>query len=217
MKRVEDNQPLTVDLEELQPDQVYHFLMSSIVPRPVAFVTTVNENGVVNAAPFSSFVALTPAPPTVGIVIGSWEGRLKDTLCNIRSSSEFTISLVTENEAQLVQRCSEPLPMGVSEIEDQRILTAPGLLIGAPRLLSAPVAMECRVVNVVPFGHAPDHLVAGRIVKTVVRSDCWNNGRLRENAWAPLARVGGGKFAQVSNLFNAPVAAREAAQDSSLS
>lgn len=194
---------MTIDIGKLATDQVYQFLMSAIVPRPIALVMTIDDEGIVNAAPFSSFVALTPAPPTVGIVVGSWEGRVKDTLRNIRSNGEFSISIVTSEDAELVQSCSAPFPRGVSEIADKSIDQAPCVDVRPPRLSNAPVAMECRVAAMVPFGDAPDHLIAGRIVRTHVRSDCWGEGRLRPQAWSPLSRIGGGMFCHLGEPFRA--------------
>ncbi len=189
-----------IDLGPLDVREVYGFLMSAVVPRPIGLVTTLGPGGGVNAAPFSSLIALSPAPPLVGFVVGGWEGQPKDTLVNIERSGEFVVNIVSEAMAAIVEHCAAPLPPWQSELAGTGIATAPSSVVAPPCLALAPLALECRLDKIVPFGAAPDRLIAGRIVHVRAAAGVWRDGRLDRAAWAPLGRLGGGAFARLGTL-----------------
>jgi flavin reductase (DIM6/NTAB) family NADH-FMN oxidoreductase RutF len=190
-----------VNLDEWETARVYGFLMCAVVPRPIALVTTLSANGAVNAAPFSSFIALSPKPPMLGFVCGGWEGRQKDTLTNIARTKSFVVNVVCEAMAEAVEQCAAPLAPGESEIELSKLGTLPSLRVAAPRVAEAPIAFECRLRRLVGFGDAPDTLVAGRVVAAHAASGIVRDGRLDPDAWKPLARVGAGAFSRLSPPF----------------
>jgi flavin reductase (DIM6/NTAB) family NADH-FMN oxidoreductase RutF len=190
-----------LSLDEMDAAQVYAFLMCAIVPRPIALVTTLAGNSAVNAAPFSSFVALSPKPPTIGIVCGGWEGRRKDTYANIERRQEFVVNVVSESMAEAVERCAAALGPNDSEIELSKLTIAPSRFVGVPRITEAPIAFECRLTRIVEFGDAPDTLIAGRVVAVHVAEGAYYNERLDPKAWRPLGRVGGGAFCHLSDPF----------------
>jgi flavin reductase (DIM6/NTAB) family NADH-FMN oxidoreductase RutF len=192
-----------IDLRDLPVADAYAFLMGAVVPRPIAFVTTLGATGVVNAAPFSSFVALSPHPPLVGFVVGGWEGRRKDTLANIARSGEFVINTVTEGLAQAVQRSAAPLPPEQGEVDAIGLATQPSVKVAPPRIASAPIALECVLDRIVPFGAAPDRLIAGCIVRAFLAEGLWRGGRIERSAWQPLGRLGGGAFCRLGEVIEA--------------
>ena len=173
-------------------------------------VTTVSASDVVNAAPFSSFIALSPQPPTVGFVVGGWEGRPKDTLVNIERSGEFVISIVTEAMAPIVEQCTKPLPPDQSEVTLAQLTTIGSTLVAPPRIANSPIAFECRLDRIVPFGNAPDRLIAGRIVRTHLHERVLQDRRIDQTTWKPLGRRGGGTFCGVHELSE-PAAGRPGA------
>jgi flavin reductase (DIM6/NTAB) family NADH-FMN oxidoreductase RutF len=167
----------------------------------IALVTTLAASGTVNAAPFSSFVALSPRPPLVGFVCGGWEGRRKDTLANVERSGEFVVNVVAEAMAAAVQRCADPLSAEESEIAVSKLATAPSTRIGVPRLADVPISLECRLETIVDLGDAPDRLIVGRIVYVHLADGVRRNSRIDPQSWRPLGRVGGGAFCGLSAPF----------------
>jgi flavin reductase (DIM6/NTAB) family NADH-FMN oxidoreductase RutF len=189
------------DLSRFAPQDAYGFLMSAVVPRPIALVTTSGPAGIVNAAPFSSFIALSPKPPMVGVIVGGWEGRRKDTLANVERTGQFVANAVTEAMAEAVQGASAELPPDESEVSLLRLATAPSTVVAPPRIAESPIAFECVLDRLVPLGDAPDRLLVGRVVWVHVQDALWRDGRIDGGAWRPLGRVGGGAFCRLGEGF----------------
>lgn len=135
---------MDIDFATLTEYQRYKLMASLIVPRPIALVTTVNEQGVVNAAPFSMFNMLGEEPPIVMISINRLkDGALKDTAANIVRSGEFVVHLSDEAMAAKMHRCGERLPPDVSELAVVGLHAAPCKRVQPARIVEAPVAFEC--------------------------------------------------------------------------
>lgn len=149
----------------------YRLLTSTIVPRPIAFVTTVDLNGRLNAAPFSFFNAVGNAPPTV--VLGftpNTDGTQKDTPNNIVATKEFVVNLVDMALAERMSAASASLPPGVSEIDHVGLDTVPSLAITPPRLTASPVAMECRLTHDNPLSGG-GRVILGEVVEFHIREN----------------------------------------------
>ncbi len=133
-----------VDFASITAYQRYKLMASLIVPRPIALVTTINADGVVNAAPFSMFNMLGEEPPLVMISINLLaSGGLKDTAANIVASGQFVVHLADEAIAAKMHACGEALPAHQSELDKVGLTTAPSVEIAPPRIAEAPVAFEC--------------------------------------------------------------------------
>ncbi|MDG2528963.1 MULTISPECIES: flavin reductase family protein [Caulobacter] len=133
-----------VDFASITAYQRYKLMASLIVPRPIALVTTINADGVVNAAPFSMFNMLGEEPPLVMISINLLaSGGLKDTAANIVTSGQFVVHLADEAIAAKMHACGEALPAHQSELDKVGLTTAPSVEIAPPRIAEAPVAFEC--------------------------------------------------------------------------
>lgn len=140
----------------------YRLLAGLVTPRPIAWVTTQDEEGRVNAAPFSFFNVFGTRPPILGFAPGDKEpGIPKDTARNIRRTGEFVVNLVDEACAEAMNRTAAELPHGVSEIELAGLHTAPSLSVTPPRIAEAPVALECREWSTLEIGR--NRLVIGLI------------------------------------------------------
>ncbi len=132
------------DLEGQHPARAYKLLSSLIVPRPIALVTTLGPDGVVNAAPFSFFNLLGSEPPILAIAPGDRDdGTPKDTARNIRLNHEFVVNLVDESLAEAMNRTAASLPYGTSELTAAGLTTLPSSLIAPPRIAESPASMEC--------------------------------------------------------------------------
>lgn len=132
--------------EDLSPEKCYYLMTSCIVPRPIAWVGTRNEDGSHNLAPYSYFNGVSAAPPIIGIGIGRAHGKPeKDTLRNARRTGELTVSIPTLDQANLVEASGENLPYGDDEFEQCGLTPRRGQIVSAPIVAEAKVSLECSV------------------------------------------------------------------------
>lgn len=168
----------------------YKLLAGLVTPRPIAWVTTQDENGIVNAAPFSFFNVFGTRPPILGFAPGDKEpGVPKDTARNIRRTGEFVVNLVDEASADLMNQSSQELAHGVSEVERLGLGTIPSTGIAPPRLAISPVALECREWSTLEIGQ--NRLVIGLIDRIHTRDGVIDPDSLLVNpaAYAPIGRM----------------------------
>ena len=159
------------DFGKIPPREGYKLLVSTVTPRPIAWITSRNADGRLNAAPFSFFNAFSGDPPVVGIGIGSHEpGRPKDTRRNIRETKEFVVNLVSEDMAEAMNITAIEFEPEVNEIAEAELETIPSVHVKPPRIAASPVSMECALLQIVELG--PDNaLVLGRVLAMHVRDD----------------------------------------------
>lgn len=152
---------------DLAPDRMYRILTSTVMPRPIALVSTLNAGGGVNAAPFSFFNVFSEAPPLLILgVEGSQRGGVpapKDTSRNIAERKEFVVNLVSQALAERMVACAIPFPEGVSELEEAGLTPRPSRQIATPGIAESPVSFECRLFanQTLPQGR---NLITGEIV-----------------------------------------------------
>ena len=159
------------DFDTLAAQERYKLLLSTIVPRPIAWIVTLDRHGQVNAAPFSFFNAFATDPPVVGVGIGSYyPGRPKDTRRNIVDTKEFVINLVSEEMARAMNITAIAFEPGVSELSQAQLETHPSVRVKPPRIASSPVAMECELMQILDLG-TDTGLVLGRVLAMHVRED----------------------------------------------
>ncbi len=191
---------MDVSASELSGRQVYGLLVDSIVPRPVAWVTTSGPSGETNLAPFSFFSGVTARPPIVSISVASRPARSpggdrrfvpKDSARNIQDRGEFVIHLAPAAWVERVQRSAEDHPPGTSVPELLGLRTTPGSWVGVPRLLDAPISMECRLERVVTVGSPETCLILGEVLGWHIKDELLDDeGRAWALRWDPLARLG---------------------------
>jgi flavin reductase (DIM6/NTAB) family NADH-FMN oxidoreductase RutF len=159
------------DFKELPGKECYKLLVSTVTPRPIAWVVSQNAKGHVNAAPFSFFNAFAGEPPVVGIGIGSHAtGRAKDTRANILEVGQFVVNLVSEANAAAMNITAIEFDASVNELEQARLTPVPSARVKPPRIAESPVAMECELLQVVDWGE--NGLVLGRVVAMHIQDDC---------------------------------------------
>ena len=154
------------------PRQVYNMLIGLVAPRPIALVTSVDENGLVNAAPYSSYNYLCTDPPVVGLgVMNRPEGKFvpKDTARNIRRGGEFVVNVVTEDLAKAMNICATDFPAEMSEIEMAGLATTPSSLVKVPRIAQAHAALECVEHATIEIGRS--RIILGRVVAMYVEDE----------------------------------------------
>lgn len=169
---------MELDLEGIHASRGYAMLVSLITPRPIAWVTTLNENGTVNAAPFSFFNALGGDPPIIGFAPGDRDdGTPKDTARNIRRTHEFVVNLVDEATAEAMNRTSASLPYGVSELETAGLTAVASSMVGPPRIGEAPASLECKEWGTLQIGR--NRVVIGLVRRIHVRDALIDPDKLR--------------------------------------
>ena len=195
-----------LDFSAIGPRSVYKLLMSVVVPRPIALVTTVDGDGQVNAAPFSYFNAVSADPPTLVLGIGPSEGGgpgPKDTLRNIQAVGEFVVNMVDEAMAERMNVTAFAFPPGVSELDQAGLTAAPAVASRPPLIAESPVSLECRLVQAITLGPAST-LVIGRVGHLHVRDDLIDAERhyiLGEKMHLVARMHGRGWYARTSDLF----------------
>jgi flavin reductase (DIM6/NTAB) family NADH-FMN oxidoreductase RutF len=153
-------------------ENVYKLLVATIGPRPIAWVTTQDVDGTLNAAPFSFFNAMSGNPPVVAFGIGGrGPGDVKDTGGNIRRTGEFVVNLVSYKLAEQMNVTAIDFPKAVNELAEARLATAPSLRVKPPRIADAPVSMECERLVIVDVG-VDRAVVLGKVVAFHVQDDC---------------------------------------------
>jgi flavin reductase (DIM6/NTAB) family NADH-FMN oxidoreductase RutF len=164
---------MELDLEGKHADRAYAILSSLITPRPIAWVTTLGPDGVVNAAPFSFFNALGANPPIVGFCPGDRaNGTPKDTARNIRLSHEFVVNLVDEKMAEAMNCTAATLPYGVSELQSAGLTTAPSSVVKPPRIAESPASLECVEWGTLQIGG--NRLIIGLVKRIQVRDELFD-------------------------------------------
>jgi flavin reductase (DIM6/NTAB) family NADH-FMN oxidoreductase RutF len=197
------------DPQILDPAVTYKILIGSVVPRPIAWVSSVDTEGVRNLAPFSYFMAITHDPPTVAFSSGprgaetSGARGKKDTLSNVEATREFVVNVVDDALAQQMNVTSGDYPAEVDEFTQAGLAAAPSVKVKAPRVAAAPISMECRLVQVIPVGNLPHHLIMGEIVHLHVRDDVYDpaTGRIDMHRLRPVGRLAGHLYTHVHDIF----------------
>jgi flavin reductase (DIM6/NTAB) family NADH-FMN oxidoreductase RutF len=159
------------DFGKIPPREGYKLLVSTVTPRPIAWITSLNAHGHLNAAPFSFFNVFAGDPAVVGIGIGSHEpGRAKDTRKNIAATKEFVVNLVSEDTAEAMNVTAIEFESEVNEIDEAALETAPSVHVKPPRIVASPVSMECKLMQIVELGEH-NGLVLGRVLAMHIRDE----------------------------------------------
>jgi flavin reductase (DIM6/NTAB) family NADH-FMN oxidoreductase RutF len=188
---------IIIDPAAMEQNAVYHLLNSVVVPRPIAWVSTVSEAGVANIAPHSYFTVLSPNPP---IICFSSSG-VKDTLRNARGTGDFVVNVVGEELAEQMNLTSADFPPSESEFSFAGLTPLPSDLVRAPRLGEAPAAMECRLLQVLEIGNTPNYVVIGEVLRFHVAERVWRDGRIDIGLMRPVGRLAGSGYAYTRELF----------------
>ena len=197
---------MLLDFKKLSADSVYYTLIQTIIPRPVAWVLSENENGSHNLAPFSYFNGVCSSPPLVSISVGRKDnGAQKDTWNNIENRSNFVIHIHHREMAESVTQSAASLESGVSEVEMLKLETIPVDGWSLPRLEEARVAFLCERFAIHTVGDAPMGLILGKILGAYIDDSIGSQSgkRLTIDAKAldPIARLGGNDYATLGDIL----------------
>jgi len=200
---------LSFDPTECQTRQVYKLMTGMIVPRPVALVSTISRDGVLNLAPFSFFSGVGANPPTVlfcpalrdGNSSSPDTGQPKDTLRNVEETGEFVINVVSETIADATNLSASEVPFEVDEFDLSGLTSVPSLAVRPPRVAESPAQMECKLLQVIYTSHAPRSgvIVLGQIVRFHVREDLVDNFRIDPTGLDALGRMAGNTWVRTQD------------------
>ena len=196
---------MIIDLAQLPPREAYQWMVNTITPRPIAWVSTISAAGKTNLAPFSFFQGVCAKPPTV-IFCGSNDrtGKKKDSVINVREVPEFVVNLVPYSLRESMNLTAATLPYGESEFEKFNIPTAPSETIRPPRVADAPVAFECKLERIVELGEGAlgSSVVFGTILRMHVNESILNaEGCIDPAKLDVIGRLGGDFYTRTTELF----------------
>jgi flavin reductase (DIM6/NTAB) family NADH-FMN oxidoreductase RutF len=195
---------LQFDLATLSRRDVYALLSGAIVPRPIAFVSTISPDGIANLAPFSFFAPISSAPPRVILSVGQRRGRRKDTAANIDATRDFVFNVVTEDIAEKMNAAAADFPPEVDEFAAVGLTAAPSVLVRSPRLADSPVNLECKVLELMSVGVSPDvtDVIVGEVVYVHLRDDLLVEGAVDMERLRPIGRLNGDLYCRTRDIFS---------------
>lgn len=183
----------------------YKLLTGSIIPRPIAFITSQSGEGLINAAPFSYFNIITADPPMVSISIQRQHGQHKDTTRNILTRKEFVVHIVDESIVQEVNQTSATLHHGDNELQRTNLTTTESHNIQVPGIKEAKVRFECRLEKHIPLGGEEEtrstDLIIGKIVCYHIANEVYKDGKIDSNTLQPVSRLAGANYSSLGETF----------------
>ncbi len=157
---------MNISLSDLEPRQIYHLMIQTIIPRPIAWILTQNDNSSLNLAPFSYFNGVSSEPPLMMVSVGKKKtGEKKDTWTNIEKKKQFVIHIAGHDQSHWVNQTSEELEYGESEIDKCELKTTAVEGWPLPRLANSKVAMFCSLYQIYEIGNKPQGMILGQIEK----------------------------------------------------
>jgi flavin reductase (DIM6/NTAB) family NADH-FMN oxidoreductase RutF len=187
--------------EELSPKRAYEILEAVVVPRPIAFITTVSPEGIIRATPHSFFTVVNEDPPMVAFSAGTRELGKICTVLNIETSNEFVVNVVTERILDHVVAASAHYPNEVSEVDMTKLKTAKSSVVHPPRIAASPVSLECRLWRQIPLGRLTKKggnvLTIGQVVVIHVADALLTRGKPDVTKLNAIGRLGGDWFAPI--------------------
>lgn len=192
---------------DLPHESMYKLMVGSIVPRPIAWVSTLAPDGQPNLAPFSFFNAVCPKPPTLLFVsnIRNTDGSPKDTLSNIRATGEFVVNIVSEGLAEAMNLTSTELPAEVDEFALAGVTPVPSAAVKPPRVSESLIHFECRLMQIIDISDQPGggSVVLGEIVHLHVDDSVLiGDDKINLAALKPVGRLAGAAYTRVTDLFD---------------
>lgn len=184
----------------------YKILIGSILPRPISVISTKNENGTDNVAPFSFFTACSASPMIVAFapLIRSSTGEEKDTLKNIKREKEFVLNFCTEEIADKINMTSTELPYGQSEFEFAGLTPESSDLIKACRIKESPINFECRLRDILSYGDQPGagSLITGEVINIYVSEEIYQDGKIITEIFKPIGRGAGNDWIKCDSIVS---------------
>lgn len=196
---------LSIDPSNNTERENYKFLIGSVIPRPIAFVTTLSKDGIMNGAPFSYFNIVSSNPPMISLAIQRKEGKPKDTTRNIMDLKEFVVHIVDEENVEKINITAANLPPEQSEIELAKLNSINSEKVTVPGVKEAKIRMECTLEHVIALGddESPgSDLIIGKIIQFHIKDELYENGRIDHKGLGAVSRLAGHNYAKIGEVFS---------------
>ena len=195
---------MKIDPTDLDYRSSHELIRGVIVPRPIAFVSTIGEDGVFNVAPFSCFALICMKPVLLCVSI-SWkrDGQKKDTLKNIEFSKDFIVNIVDETLAEAMNQASAEYPSNVDEFKEVGLTPVKGDIVKAPMVAESPVNMECRLAQILEFGEAPrkTSFIIGEVLRVHIKDELYVSGEIPIYKLRAIGRLGADLYCRTTDIF----------------
>jgi flavin reductase (DIM6/NTAB) family NADH-FMN oxidoreductase RutF len=191
---------MILDASTLTPEATYRLMSGIVVPRPIAWITSMSEAGVVNLAPFSCFTFVSNNPPLLGVNIGRKAGVRKDTGANVHSLREFVVNIGDASQMVAIHESSAEHEPDISETDLLGLRTLPSRTVRVPRLADVPISMECQLERVIEFGRTGAEFFVGEVTTFHFRDGLVHNGKVDTEALDPVCRIGGPNYAMLGKI-----------------
>ena len=189
------------DPESMKRQAVTSLMLGCVTPRPIAFVSTIGENGIYNVAPFSLFSLLALQPVLAGFSVGRRrDGGKKDTLANIEFSGDFVINVVTEAISGPMNQAAGDYPSHIDEFKEAGLTPVPSDLVRPPRVAESPIHLECRLTQIMEFSDV-SHFVIGQVLRVHVQDDMMVDDVIQPERVKAVGRLGAHFYCRTEGLF----------------
>ncbi|AXI07833.1 flavin reductase family protein [Oceanobacillus sp. 143] len=196
---------LSFDPKENTERENYKLLIGSIIPRPIAFVTSVAKDGTVNAAPFSYFNVVSSNPPMISISTQRKNGKRKDTAQNIIDNQAFVVHIVDLENVEEINKTAASLPPNESELALANLTLVDSETISVPGIKEAKVRFECKLEQVIELGQDGSigtDLIIGKIIRFHIDEAIYEEGRINPEALGAVSRLAGHNYAKIGKIFS---------------
>ncbi|MDP3038930.1 MAG: flavin reductase family protein [Deltaproteobacteria bacterium] len=195
---------MKIDPANLNRQDAHALLVGAILPRPIAFVSTVGKDGIHNIAPFSFFTGMSTKPAVVGFAVGCRrDGTKKDTLVNIEYTKDYVINLVNEELAEAMNQAAGEYPSHVDEFKVAGLTPVKSDLVKSPRVAESPVNLECRLMQILEFGQSPNvnSFIIGEVIGVHVQEETWIDGVIKASKVQAIGRLGEDLYCRTKDIF----------------
>jgi flavin reductase (DIM6/NTAB) family NADH-FMN oxidoreductase RutF len=196
---------ISIDPNAQSERENYKLLIGSIIPRPIAFVTTLSQEGILNAAPYSYFTIVTANPPMIAISVQRKQGKRKDTSRNALDTGAFVVHISDESYIHEINQTAANLPPDESEVTLVGLTPVASEKIAVPGIAEASVRMECVLEQAIPLGGtegAPAaDLIIGRVVQFHLADALYEHGHIDPVELGPVSRLAGSSYARLGEIF----------------
>ncbi len=195
---------MEISPESRSSQDIYKILIGTILPRPIAWVSTVDPDGNINLAPFSFFTVASVNPPILCFSPLLKEDSIeKDTLANINQTREFVVNIVSYGLAQTMNRTSAPYPSDVNEFDVAGVTPKQSTFVEPPCVADSLVNFECKLQQIIPFGSEPmaGSLILGKVCNIHIQPEIVRNGEVDNEALDAIGRLGGNMYTTIRDCF----------------
>lgn len=196
---------LSIDPTNNTERENYKLLIGSIIPRPIAFVTTKSKEGTINGAPFSYFNIVSSNPPMISVSIQRLNGTQKDTARNIIESREFVVHIVDEENVEKINLTAANLSCEQSELEIANLTPVESTKVSIPGIKEAKIRLECTLVHSLALGGKDSpgcELMIGKVVHFHIGEEIYENGRINASNLKAVSRLAGQNYAKIGETFS---------------